>query len=207
MDVVGGDLCAIFKALNLSAVNLLGYSMGGRVALYLAINAPSMIQSLILESTTPGLERPDQRLARIQSDKRLAREIEVFGIPAFVEQWQQLPLFASQKQLPEDRRERLHHQRLKNKAVGLANSLRGMGTGCQPSLWLDLQTVYLPVLLLAGALDQKYVAIAQQMFRTMPQAELNIVPNAGHNIHMEQPSYFTNRVLNFLEKLKVTGQN
>ena len=202
MQAVSKDLISIFEFLNLSAVNLLGYSMGGRLALYVATTHPSFLHSLILESTSPGLETTTQRLARIDNDGHLADKIEAYGIPAFVEHWQRLPLFATQKRMPEEIRNRLNNQRLSNNASGLANSLRGMGTGCQPSLWSQLDTIHLPVLLLAGGLDEKYAALARQMEASLPKAQLRVITDSGHNIHLEKPESFTGHVLAFLSELK-----
>lgn len=202
MEMVSHDLITIAKALNLSTFNLLGYSMGGRLALYMAARYPAYIKSLILESASPGLETTAQRQVRIQNDNRLASEIELNGVPAFVERWQRLPLFATQQRLPKAERETLHHQRLSNSASGLAYSLRGMGTGQQPSLWFELDSIDLPVLILAGELDKKYVRIAQQMAAMIPQAGLNIIADAGHNIHLEKTQIFVATVLDFLNSLK-----
>lgn len=202
MQAVCNDLVSIFAILDLSGVNLLGYSMGGRLALYIAATQPAYLSRLILESASPGLETTDQRLARIDSDERLAAEIEANGISAFVERWQRLPLFATQNRMPEERRNRLNNQRLSNNASGLANSLRGMGTGRQPSLWSRLGTIHLPVLLLAGELDEKYAALARQMETALPRAQLQLFSDTGHNVHLENPESFTGRVLAFLANPK-----
>jgi 2-succinyl-6-hydroxy-2,4-cyclohexadiene-1-carboxylate synthase len=206
MQAVCKDLISIFEILNLSALNLLGYSMGGRLALYVAATQPAFLHSLILESASPGLEAIDQRLARIESDERLANEIEAYGISAFVERWQRLPLFATQERMPKEKRNHLNSQRLSNNASALANTLRGMGTGRQPSLWSQLDTIYLPVLLLAGELDEKYVALARQMEAALPQAQLQVFSDAGHNIHLEKPENFTDHVLAFLASLRATDR-
>ena len=202
MENVSRDLVTILEALHLSAVNLLGYSMGGRLALYMAARHPAYIKSLIIESASPGLETNAQRQKRIESDSRLAAQIELTGVPAFVERWQRLPLFATQLGLPAKRWENLRQQRLNNSASGLANSLRGIGTGRQPSLWPELKSIHLPILILAGELDGKYVSIAQQMAAALPQADLNIIGDSGHNIHLEKPQLFASIVLDFLEGLK-----
>ncbi len=202
MQSVSCDLLAIFQALHLPSVNLLGYSMGGRLALYMAVQHPSYIQSLILESASPGLESSAQRQLRIESDNQLALEIEESGIAIFVQRWQQLPLFATQQVLPAEQKERLYQQRLNNSATGLANSLRGMGAGQQPSLWSALEAVQLPVLILAGELDKKYECIARQMTAVIPHSVLKIIDEAGHNIHLEKPQHFTSSILSFLAELQ-----
>lgn len=202
MDLVSHDLITIFQALNLSNVNLLGYSMGGRLAIYMAVKYPTYFKSLIIESASPGLESAALRQARIKSDNRLASDIEEIGIPEFIERWQQMPLFSTQKGLSVEQKENLRLQRFNNTAIGLANTLRGMGTGQQPSLWSELNTIHLPVLILAGELDQKFSSIARQITATIPNAELNIITGAGHNIHLEKSQRFISSVLDFLARSK-----
>jgi 2-succinyl-6-hydroxy-2,4-cyclohexadiene-1-carboxylate synthase len=174
---------------------LLGYSMGGRIALYTAFSG--FFRALILESASPGLADPNEREQRRMSDEALAASIEREGIAVFVERWERLPLFESQAHLPQEVPEKLHTQRLRNSARGLAQSLRGVGTGVQPALHARLPTLHLPVLLIAGELDTKFCAIARQMAQALPQAQLCIVPNAGHTVHLEQPEVFDTIVKEF----------
>lgn len=197
METVAGDLIALLDTLAISKVHLSGYSMGGRLALYTAIHYPERVQSLILESASPGLETDAERLARVRSDEALARKIEQQGVAAFIREWEQLPLFATQSELM---KQQLHELRLQNRAEGLANSLRGMGTGVQPSLWGKLPELRLPVLLLAGALDTKFTGIARKMQTLLPHAELQVVPDVGHTIHLENPTYFDLAVLEFVRR-------
>lgn len=189
------DLTAILDMLKLPAANLLGYSMGGRLALYTAFIYPSRINRLVLESASPGLKTESERQARIESDAALAQRIETEGIEAFADYWTNLPLFATQS--PEVR-QRLHAQRLYNDPVGLANSLRGMGTGAQLPLWNALPLIETPTLLLCGALDAKFSAINAEMHTLMPRSTLVTAPDAGHTIHAEQPDRFQAEVLRFL---------
>jgi 2-succinyl-6-hydroxy-2,4-cyclohexadiene-1-carboxylate synthase len=198
MDQCAADLIAIFDHLGLARVNLLGYSMGGRVALHVAVAHPGLVATLILESASPGLAGLDERRARVASDEALANSIEQQGLEAFVDSWSRLPLFASQAALPEAVRADLRAQRLRNNPRGLANSLRGLGTGVTPPLWDRLQDVRCPTLVIAGALDTKYVAIAQAMAAGLAASRLAIVPEAGHAAHLEQPEAFDRLVLEFL---------
>lgn len=193
------DLAGLLTTIAPGPVNLLGYSMGGRLALYFAIHYPYLVQSLMLESASPGLADSAAQQERIRSDERLADEIESQGMAAFVDRWEKLPLFASQQSLPATVQSQLHEQRLQNQPQGLANSLRGMGTGVQPSLWEQLTTLSVPTLLLAGELDQKFKGIATQMATCLPKATVVIVPAAGHTIHLERPQAFQEHVLTFLQ--------
>jgi 2-succinyl-6-hydroxy-2,4-cyclohexadiene-1-carboxylate synthase len=174
---------------------ILGYSMGGRIALYTAFSG--FFRALILESASPGLEEPSERHERRASDEALAASIEHDGVPAFVERWERMPLFANQRTLPFECREALHRQRLQNNATGLAQSLRGVGTGVQPSLYAQLPTLHIPVMLIAGELDTKFKAIAKHMAQALPQSKLHIIPAAGHTVHLEQPELFTSLVGEF----------
>ncbi|MBX3012198.1 MAG: 2-succinyl-6-hydroxy-2,4-cyclohexadiene-1-carboxylate synthase [Caldilineaceae bacterium] len=198
MAASADDLMAILTLVAPGPIHLLGYSMGGRLALYLALTYPERIRSLILESASPGLADPVAQQERIRGDEALATAIETQGMAAFVERWEALPLFATQRALPVTIQQRLHDQRLCNQPQGLANSLRGMGTGVQPSLWSQLATAPMPTLLLAGALDLKFKAIATQMAQRLPHATVAIVPEAGHTLHLEQPQAFQAQVLRFL---------
>lgn len=195
MPNVAADLIALLDHLEITGCHLLGYSMGGRLSLYLAVHYPNRWHSLILESSSPGLETAVERQERVTRDNALADRIERKGIVAFVDFWEGLGLFASQKRLETAVRQTLRQQRLQNNPKGLANSLRGMGTGQQPSLWPYLATIKMPVLLLVGSLDSKFVAINQKMQPLLPQAQLQIIPDVGHTIHLERPALFTTAVL------------
>jgi len=174
---------------------LLGYSMGGRIALYTAFSG--FFRALILESASAGLEDPVEREQRRISDEALAVSIEQDGVEAFVERWEKLPLFASQGNLSVECREMLHRQRLQNGAIGLAQSLRGVGLGVQPSLYTRLPTLHISALLIAGELDTKFIMIARYMAQLLPQSQLRIIPGAGHTVHLERPEEFVSLVGDF----------
>lgn len=192
------DFVAILDQLNIKETALLGYSMGGRMALHLALTVPERISGLVLESASPGLATESERRARIESDNALADRIEREGVEAFVDYWEKLPLWNSQSQLPEAIRATQRAARLHNNPRGLANSLRGAGTGVQESLWEWLPSLKIPTLLIAGELDQKFSDIARQMAEKLPIAQLTIVAGAGHNVHLERPEEFENLVMEFL---------
>ena len=196
------DILAALQELGVSKGQaiLLGYSMGGRIALYAAFSG--FFRALILESASPGLEDHVERERRRISDETLAASIEREGVEAFIERWEKLPLFDSQKTLPLECRETLRRQRLQNRAIGLAQSLRGVGLGVQPSLYARLPTLQIPVLLIAGELDTKFTAIARHMARALPQAQVRIIPGAGHTVHLEQPEEFVSLVGDFSLSIK-----
>ncbi len=195
MAEAAADLIAILDKLDAAQVDLLGYSMGGRLALYTAVHHPRRINRLILESASPGLATEQERRERRQRDNAMADRIERDGIESFVNFWETLPLWDSQKQLDTAVRQKLRQQRRQNNPAGLANSLRGTGTGAQPSLWAELSNLPMPVLLLVGEQDKKFTAINRQMAAQIPAVQLKIVPGAGHTIHLERPSAFSQLIL------------
>jgi 2-succinyl-6-hydroxy-2,4-cyclohexadiene-1-carboxylate synthase len=200
MEQAAADIIAILEELKAAPAHLLGYSMGGRLALYLAVNYPEWFRSLVLESASPGSKTAVARAERQNQDNALADWIEANGIAAFVERWEQLPLWASQSQLPPKTRQALREQRLQNNPAGLANSLRGMGSGVQPALWPHLNNLQLPALLITGALDKKFAGIGEQMADTIPSAQLKVVREAGHTVHLEQTAVFNREIIQFLKR-------
>ena len=199
-DRVVDDLTVLLDELSVRSAAVLGYSMGGRLALNLALRAPPMVRAVILESTNPGIEDSNDREARIEKDEALARRITDEGIARFVDNWANQPVFSSQSSLPTPTRTKLREQRLGNDPRGLANCLRGLGLGRQGPLWSRLDSVSAPVLLLAGSLDRKYCELGQRMANAFPRAKLEIVPEAGHAVHLEQPESFSAIVSKFLRE-------
>ncbi|HEY5640239.1 MAG TPA: 2-succinyl-6-hydroxy-2,4-cyclohexadiene-1-carboxylate synthase [Dehalococcoidia bacterium] len=194
------DIVALMDRLGVERAAALGYSMGGRVALHLALAAPERLRALVLESASPGIEDPAERAARRESDEALAADIDKDGVEAFVSHWEALSLFASQARLPAALRNDLRRQRLSSNPVGLANSLRGMGAGEQESLWRRLGEISVPALVVAGELDEKYSALTHRMAAAMPDARAEVVAQAGHAIHLEQPNAYATLVRRFLEE-------
>jgi 2-succinyl-6-hydroxy-2,4-cyclohexadiene-1-carboxylate synthase len=195
MEHAAADLASLIEMVFNQPVHLVGYSMGGRLALYFAIHYPQWLTRLTLESASPGLADPAEREARCRSDEQLAQRIVQKGITAFVTEWENLPLFASQHNLQEHVRAQLRQQRLQNNPYGLANSLSGMGTGVQPSLWKQLDQITHPTTLIVGSLDHKFGMIARQMSELIHHARLITIPDAGHTVHLEQPTLFTQALL------------
>ncbi|MBX5449435.1 2-succinyl-6-hydroxy-2,4-cyclohexadiene-1-carboxylate synthase [Thermogemmatispora sp.] len=205
MEHCRADLLEALRQLGIAPGEaiLLGYSLGGRIALYCAFSG--FFRALILESASAGIADPQEREERRRQDEELAASIEREGVAAFVARWEQQPLFASQQRLPEELRAALRAQRLANRAEGLAGSLRGVGTGVQPPLYARLPELQLPVLLICGALDEKFCAIGREMAALLPQARLAIVPEAGHTVHLEQPARFLELVLSFCSALSISS--
>lgn len=199
MEPVAADIVALLSRLGVERAHLVGYSMGGRLALFMALRYPGHWRSLTLESALPGLSDPAERTERVAADNALADWIEAHSLAQFVDRWEALPLFETQQRLSPQRRAEQRQQRLANHRSGLANSLRGMGTGQQPSLWSELNELKMPVHLTVGALDTKFTAIATEMSLRIPQAQLTILSGAGHTLHLEQPEAMADHVLTFLD--------
>jgi 2-succinyl-6-hydroxy-2,4-cyclohexadiene-1-carboxylate synthase len=188
------DLTALLDALEIDRIDVLGYSMGGRAALHFAAHAPERVRSLILESASPGIEDTAERAKRAEADNALADRIMAAGIQAFVAEWESVPLLQPAPHVSVAARQGQHDQRLQNNALGLANSLRGMGTGHQAPLWSRLPRIIQPVQLIVGELDSRYREIGTRMQSLLPQAHLAIVPEAGHTVHLDQPARFVQLV-------------
>ena len=201
------DITAVLEKLGVSRACWLGYSMGGRIALAYATSNPSICQCLVLEGASPGLIAPDARAQRKRSDEVLASLIVKEGVEAFVNYWEQRPLFATQRSLPRSVQDRIRTQRLRNNSIGLANTLRAVNPGVQAPQHKLLRRLKIPVLCVAGQYDHKFTRIAREMCSRLPYGELAIIPGAGHAPHLEKPREFNIRVITFLEESckSVTG--
>ncbi len=176
------------------AADYLGYSMGGRMALHVALAHPQLVRRLVLVSATPSIEDPVARAVRRAADEERAAELERSGdVAGFLDRWLAGPLFAT---LPRERAGL--DARLANTAAGLAASLRLCGTGRQDNLWPRLPELTMPVLVVAGGADGTYTAIAERMAAELTDARLAIMPAAGHAAHLEQPDAFVALVGEFL---------
>ncbi len=198
MEAVVADLCDLLDRLEAGPADWIGYSLGGRVALGAAVLAPRRVRSLVLEGASPGLPAPEERSERRVADALLARRIRAEGIRRFVEEWEAMPLFASQERLSPDVRALQRERRLANDPEALAACLGGLGPGSQPSFWDDLRAVRAPVLVLVGEADAKFREIGRAMVEALPGARLEVVPGAGHAVHLEAPDAWLARVLGFL---------
>lgn len=177
-------LCDLDPLLSGGEVTLVGYSMGGRIALHAGLAWPERVERLILIGASPGISEPAERARRRRADEQLAGEIERLNIEEFARRWAQTPVLAG---LPEDVLVRVHADRLRNSPAGLAAALRGLGTGALPSLWQRLGELTMPAALVVGERDEKFRGIAAQMAEANPEAEVMVVPGAGHAAHLEAP--------------------
>lgn len=193
------ELKVLFQSIGLESFHLAGYSMGGRIALSFSMYYPEMIETLILESSTAGIDSDHERIQRRSNDEQWIKEIETKGVEHFVHMWENIPLFATQKRLPKVVQQNIRKERLSQSKEGLSDSLRYIGTGTMPSWWKKLSEFKQPVLLITGQLDQKFVMLNKQMEKEFPYATLEIVENAGHAVHVEQAEVFCQLVSNFIK--------
>jgi 2-succinyl-6-hydroxy-2,4-cyclohexadiene-1-carboxylate synthase len=190
------------QAQHIDGAALIGYSMGGRFAQYLLIRYPQFWQKIVLESTSPGLKKASERRNRIENDNKLAAILQQGRLSDFLQDWYRQPLFSSLIQTANF--QALFKQRLQNNPHELASCLRMMSTGRQPSLWVHLPEIKIPVLLMAGELDAKYSAVMLEMKKICINADLKIIKQAGHTIHYEQPLVFKEFLSNFLAEHRRT---
>jgi 2-succinyl-6-hydroxy-2,4-cyclohexadiene-1-carboxylate synthase len=203
VDVAGHGATAVASDLPEAAHRLgrsggwgayLGYSLGGRVALHLALAQPDVVTALVLIGAHPGIEDQEERDARRRADDELADHLEAIGLEAFLDEWLAQPLFAG---LPPDADQRA--ERLTNDPVALAATLRLLSTGRQLPLWDRLPKLDMPVLVLAGEHDEKYRRLGREAVAAIgTNASFESVPDAGHAAHLEQPDHVAQRVRAFL---------
>jgi 2-succinyl-6-hydroxy-2,4-cyclohexadiene-1-carboxylate synthase len=172
----------------------IGYSMGGRLCLQLALDRPEVVERLVLVSASPGIADSDARAARRDSDETLAKDVERDGVDAFLERWLAQPMFATVPRA----RAGLADRKRANTVETLTHQLRALGQGAQPDNWPRLRTLRMPVLLLAGALDAKYVDIAQRVAAEVPDALVEVIADAGHACHLERPERVAHAVTSWL---------
>jgi len=198
MSRCAGQIVEAVERLDLGRPHLLGYSMGGRAAIAAAVAAPERFSSLVLIGATAGIRDDALRDARIEADRALAERIERDGVEAFVDAWMALPIFATQSRLGDAALAEAREERLRNRPIGLANSLRGMGAGAQMPLFDRLETFSPPVLLVVGDEDAKFREIARSLETLFPDARTAILADSGHATHLEAPRAFADVVSAFL---------
>jgi len=194
------DLAAILVLTGCSPAHVLGYSLGARIALRLAVTHPEAVRRLVLESPSAGLAADGDRRARRAADEDRAVRLERDGIARFVDEWDAEPIFASRADLPRGRAARLRSERLRNRPTGLAASLRGAGQGAMEPLQDRLGEIRAPTLVIAGARDPAGRARAESVAAGIRGAQLEILAGAGHAPHLETPATFRSLSRAFLEE-------
>jgi len=178
--------------------DLLGYSLGGRVAIQLALDHPTRLRRLVLVSSTAGLRDAQERERRMRHDLAFAEVLEEDGIGPFVAWWEANPALKPARALPRALIEQVRCRRLNQDPHGLAGVLRHLGTGGMTDLWPRLGELKLPVLLIAGEADSRYVTVMKAMAAQIPGAQLELVPGCGHAVHREAPNELIDLLRAFL---------
>ncbi|MEA2324424.1 MAG: 2-succinyl-6-hydroxy-2,4-cyclohexadiene-carboxylate synthase [Solirubrobacteraceae bacterium] len=163
---------------------LCGYSLGGRIALHVALAEPERVSRLVLVASTAGIEDPAQRGDRRVADEQLAADIEQGTIEEFAERWMLQPLFAG---TPAAAARHWRDDLLRNDPVALAAVLRGVGAGAMAPLWDRLGELRMPTTIIAGERDGRYTAIGRRLAAAIPSGRLLVVPGAGHGLPREAP--------------------
>ena len=204
MDACTADLVRLWDALGVERSHIVGYSMGGRLALHVAARRPDRVLSLLTVGAHAGLE-VDAREGRRRGDEGLAERIEKDGLDAFVDYWGSLPLFAGLERRGPAYVAEVRAERLRNHVAGLACSLRGMGAGAMHPLWDELAQVDFPCTFVAGQLDHGYVASARRLAATVPHGRVELVLHAGHAVHQERPEAFARVLASHLAAATAAG--
>jgi 2-succinyl-6-hydroxy-2,4-cyclohexadiene-1-carboxylate synthase len=199
-DAAVQALVATLEAAGHRRAPWLGYSMGARLALGCAVRRPGSVSALVLLGGRAGIADAAERAARRRDDAALAARIEAGGMAAFVDEWLAQPMFDPLRRCGPGVLEKQRRDRLGQDAHAVAESLRNLGPGAQPPLFEALPRVSMPVLLVAGALDRRFVALARELAALLPQAEVREIADAGHAAHLEQPQAFARIVLEFLAR-------
>jgi len=192
------DLNDLFQQLDLHNIILLGYSMGGRLALRIALTGSPFLSGLILESTTYGIEDPMLKKERVESDRKNANRI-LQDFHSFVDNWNKNPLFTALHPLSSETQQNLDFVQRRQRPHGLANSLIGFGSAAMPSVRDQLKNLTLPTLLLTGKHDVKYSAIGKEMSEQIPNCNHYILPGSGHRVHVDDPDQYTSLLRKFIE--------
>lgn len=183
-------------------VHLVGYSLGGRIALHYALKRPEQLRSLTILAANPGIEDDAERRGRWESDLKLSQELEQLGLDHFVSKWYSQPLFHSLTERKELFRELLERRQQSN-AHKCAQMLRGLSAGKQDSLWKEIERITVPTLLMAGGRDEKYSKIVKRMASLMLDTEAVIIPEAGHALHLELPYATLDVLTSFLSSKNI----
>lgn len=178
--------------------DLVGYSLGGRVALQVALDHPTALKRLVVISSTAGLRDASERDKRVRHDRAFAEMLEEDGIGPFIAWWESNPALKPARVLPRALIEQLRCRRLNQDPLGLAGVLRHLSTGVTTDLWPRLGELNMPVLLIAGESDARYVEVMTEMAAKIPGARLELVPGCGHAVHREAPNELVDLLRTFL---------
>jgi 2-succinyl-6-hydroxy-2,4-cyclohexadiene-1-carboxylate synthase len=199
IEFIAKEIVAQLTQKGFSSIDIVGYSMGGRLAIALAVRYPHFIRKAVFVSTTPGIEEEAERRARINQDAKWIQLLDNNSIDVFAERWSQNSIFEGQS-LTSVQQERLLQMRLSQNPIGLKRSLQGMGTGVQPSYWDKLDALPKETLWLTGSKDIKFTNIAKRVKEEVPGVEWHQFEDCGHSIPMEREEIFGKMVMEFIHR-------
>lgn len=200
IDSIVNQIEHVLVSLRLKEIILCGYSMGGRIAMNFTIAKPEFIKGLILESASAGMKNVKERNERKTKDNELGDFIEKNSLEDFAAQWLDQELFGTLRRFSNEKLKRMKEERAKNSKIGLANSLRGFGTGTMPYIGSEFIKLKIPVFLITGGLDDKFTRINQNLKKVMRSAKHKIISTAGHNTHLEEPKKYIEAVNGFVSR-------
>lgn len=203
---LGAQFSALLQSHQIDRTSLIGYSMGGRLALFLALRNPERYSALVLESASPGLRTAEEAHNRLHADLELAHSLEQIALEdepegafrLFLSQWYEQAIFGTRRKDP-CATQRLIEQRLDSDPLRLAAGLRLLSVGAQPSLWEELPNLQVPTLLIVGEEDRKFCRIAEEMCERCPRMAMEVFSGCSHNVHWENPGGYTTAVKAFLQ--------
>lgn len=199
MENTANAVIELLDKLNITTANLCGYSMGGRLAFYLAVHHSDRFDKIVIESSSPGLKTEQERKDRRTKDSLIINRLQMQPFESFLNDWYEIPLFKTlDKQ--SDKFKSLFQKRLNNDPNKLALSLKYCGTGSQPPFWDDLDKIKADLLLITGSLDKKYNITAEEIILKQPKFQRAVIDGAGHNVHLELETEYINVIKEFLDK-------
>lgn len=197
IEAVIEQLVSVMDTLEIETADWVGYSMGGRILFHFARSYPDRVQSMVVESSTAGLEGTERRAQRRCADEELARYIKNHSLEEFVKRWSNAPIFDTQQSVSQSKRERAKEIRLSGDPTGYIHSLRNLGRGVLSPIWDQLDQLDFPICLITGSEDSKHVKIHRRMQETLPRACSIVVEDVGHNVHFERPDQYVRHLKEF----------
>lgn len=198
IDSIMSQIKYVKDHLTQNKIFLLGYSMGGRIALTYASMYPEDVKGLILEASSAGIKNDEERQKRYEEDLKLAEFIETHTMEEFIEMWHDQEIFNTQRRFSNDKLKKIKKKKASGSKTGYANILKGFSTGIMPPVHDKLKKIPLKVLLITDELDTKFTGINARLAKRFFKAKHKIVRNSGHNTHLEEPKRFIEIVLNYL---------
>ena len=197
MEIAATAIIEIIDKLNASSFSLAGYSLGGRLALYVASIYAMRIDALVLESASPGLRTEQERAERRDVDEGWVSQIAA-DFESFLRAWYAQPIFKNLTSFTSKYQQMLN-RRMLNSPHHIIRAMRGFSVASQTSLWDEWRSSHIPALLIAGEHDSKYHALLTEMWEGNASSSLSVIQKTGHNVHLEAPDEYTRVIRAFFD--------